>query len=99
MNGRLSAYDLETGERIYRQRVGSADSFSGSALAADGRLYFVTETGDTFVVRAGREFELLATNESRRGCDDVPGCVRWRAWWCVGSTMFMESERRNEARV
>ncbi len=62
MNGRLTAYDLETGERIYRQRVGQAVSFSGSAIAADGRLYFTTEEGDTYVVRAGREFALLATN-------------------------------------
>ena len=62
MNGRLSAYDLETGERVYRHRVGSGVSFSGSAIAADGRLYFTTEEGDTFVVKAGREFALLATN-------------------------------------
>jgi outer membrane protein assembly factor BamB len=63
MNGRLSAYDLESGERIYRERVGQSDSFSGSSIAADGRLYFTTETGTTYVVRAGEPFELLATNE------------------------------------
>ncbi len=63
MNGRLSAYDAVTGEEIYRQRVGRGGSFSGSGIAADGRLYFTTETGTTYVVRAGRTYELLAENE------------------------------------
>ncbi|MEM9407909.1 MAG: PQQ-binding-like beta-propeller repeat protein [Acidobacteriota bacterium] len=63
MNGRLTAYDAATGEEIYRERVGKADSFSGSGIAADGRLYFTTETGTTYVVKAGRNFELLATND------------------------------------
>ena len=32
-------------------------------MAADGRLYFPSEDGDLFVVRAGRTFELLARND------------------------------------
>ena len=63
MNGRLSAYDAATGEEYYRERVGKGGSFSGSGIAADGRLYFTTESGLTYVVKAGRNYELLATNE------------------------------------
>ena len=62
-NGRLAAYDAETGERIYRQRVGRGESFSGSPVAADGRLYLTTEEGRTFVLRAGKTYEVLAQNE------------------------------------
>jgi outer membrane protein assembly factor BamB len=62
-NGRLATYDTATGELIYRQRLGRADSFSSSPVAADGRLYFTSEDGKTFVVRAGRDFEELAVNE------------------------------------
>ena len=62
-NGILSAYDPATGQRIYQQRVGpAAAGFSASPIAADGRLYLTSEDGDIFVVRAGRTFELLATN-------------------------------------
>jgi outer membrane protein assembly factor BamB len=62
-NGILSAYDAKTGERIYQQRVGPGSSgFSASPVAADGRLYLASEDGDIFVVRAGRTYELLATN-------------------------------------
>jgi outer membrane protein assembly factor BamB len=62
-NGILSAYDAKTGERIYRTRVSEAAAgFSASPIAAGGRVYLASEEGDVFVVRAGRTFELLATN-------------------------------------
>ena len=49
-------------ERVYQARVGSGGSFSASPVAADGKLYFTSEDGDIFVVKAGPSFELLATN-------------------------------------
>ncbi|HKY29071.1 MAG TPA: PQQ-binding-like beta-propeller repeat protein [Pyrinomonadaceae bacterium] len=59
-NGVLSAYDAKTGERIYQQRLPS--SFSASPVAADGRLYLSSEDGDVFVVKAGRQYELISKN-------------------------------------
>jgi outer membrane protein assembly factor BamB len=62
-NGVLSCYKAETGERVYQTRLGAAGaSFTASPLAADGRLYFPAETGEVYVLRAGPEFALLATN-------------------------------------
>ena len=61
-NGALECYDAKTGERIYRERLGEAASFSASGVAADGKLYLPSEQGDMFVVKAGREFELLGAN-------------------------------------
>ena len=64
-NGILSAYDAASGKQIYQQRVSpSAAGFSASPVAADGKIYLSSEEGDVFVVRAGRTFELLATNPS-----------------------------------
>ena len=59
-NGVLSAYAARTGERIYQQRLPS--SFSASPVAADGRLYLASEDGDVFVVKVGRQYELLSRN-------------------------------------
>jgi len=59
-SGVLTAYDAKTGEQIYQERLPS--SFSASPVAADGKLFLSSEDGDVFVVRAGRKFELLATN-------------------------------------
>ena len=62
-NGVLTTYDAATGERVYQHRVaGQSTAFSASPVAADGRLYLASEDGDVFVVKAGRTFELLATN-------------------------------------
>lgn len=59
-NGVLSAYEAKSGTRIYQQRLPS--SFSASPVAADGKLYLASEDGDVFVVKAGRQYELLSRN-------------------------------------
>jgi outer membrane protein assembly factor BamB len=62
-NGVFDAYDLKTGEEIYRQRIEPVGSgFSASPVAADGRIYLSSEDGDIIVVAAGREFRKLAVN-------------------------------------
>src|SRR6185436_6983719 len=62
-NGVLTCYNAETGERIYQQRIaGQSNAFTASPIAADGKLYFAGEDGDVFVVKAGPQYELLATN-------------------------------------
>ena len=62
-NGVLTAYDAATGERVYQQRVAAqSTAFSASPVAAGGHLYLASEDGDVFVVKAGRAFELVATN-------------------------------------
>jgi outer membrane protein assembly factor BamB len=62
-NGVVAAYDVRSGERKYQERLGgTGGSFSASPVAADGKVYFTSEDGDVFVVRAGPAYELLATN-------------------------------------
>ena len=62
-NGVFDAYDLQTGEEIYRQRLPLIGSgFSASPVAADGKIYLSSEDGEMLVVAAGREFKHLATN-------------------------------------
>jgi len=60
-NGILTAYRAETGEQLSMIRLSAAGaSFAASPVAADGRLYVASETGDVYVLRAGPEPELLA---------------------------------------
>jgi outer membrane protein assembly factor BamB len=62
-NGVLLAFDAKSGERLFQQRLGGGTSaFTASPVAADGKIYFMSEEGDVLVVKAGRTFELLATN-------------------------------------
>ena len=62
-NGVFDAYDLASGEEIYRTRIPHLGSgFSASPVAADGKIYLSNEDGDMIVVGAGREFDHIATN-------------------------------------
>jgi outer membrane protein assembly factor BamB len=60
--GILAAYKIDTGERVYQQRMTRGGSYSSSAVAADGRIYFASEDGDVIVAKAGPTFEKLAQN-------------------------------------
>ena len=59
-NGVLSCLDGKTGREVYRKRLGGA--CNSSPIANDGRIYLSNNDGTTFVVKAGRDFELLQTN-------------------------------------
>jgi outer membrane protein assembly factor BamB len=61
--GILTVYRAKTGELIYKQRLGAkGGAYSASPIAADGKIYFSSEDGDIFVVKAGPKYELLAVN-------------------------------------
>ena len=60
--GVLAAYQAETGERVYRQRLRRGGGFSASPVASDGKLYFSSEDGNVTVIKAGPQFERLAVN-------------------------------------
>ena len=62
--GFISAYDLETGERLYRSRIGtSRPAFSSSPWIAGDLLFALSESGETFVFEKGREYRLLHSND------------------------------------
>lgn len=59
--GILACLDGKTGQEQFRKRLGG--SSNSSPAASDGRVYVSDNEGKTFVVDAGRDFRLLATNE------------------------------------
>jgi outer membrane protein assembly factor BamB len=62
--GFFTAHDAKTGVEIYgRQRIDPTGvGFTASPWAANGRIYVVSEDGDTYVIRAGPKYELVAKN-------------------------------------
>lgn len=61
--GFLVAHDARTGDEVYRrQRLEIGNGFTASPWAYNGKVFLLSEDGDTFVVRAGPEFEILHTN-------------------------------------
>ena len=58
--GVLTAVDATTGERVWQERVEGV--FSASPVGGGGHVYFVSENGDTIVVKAGRKPQIVARN-------------------------------------
>jgi len=62
--GFFACYDAATGEEVYgRQRIPGGRAFTSSPWAYNGKIFCLNEDGKTFVIKAGREFELLHLNE------------------------------------
>lgn len=59
--GIVTAVEAETGERVWQERLGGV--YSASPIAGDGKVYFFSESGETLVLAAGRELEVLARND------------------------------------
>ena len=59
--GFLLCYDAETGKEIYgKQRIArDAAGFTASPWAYNGRVFCLSEDGDTYVIEAGPDFKVL----------------------------------------
>lgn len=68
-DSRQTAYcmDAATGELIYEERVNRAGQVYSSALLAGDRIYYLSRSGQTFVVPATKEFQILADNDLSDG--------------------------------
>ena len=67
--GILSAFNAKTGERHYQQRLEGLGNIYASPVGAGGRVYITDREGNTVVVKAGPEPEVLATNSLEDGFD------------------------------
>jgi outer membrane protein assembly factor BamB len=59
--GVITCVDAKTGERVWRERLGGL--YTASPIAAAGRIYLFSESGETIVLRAGRTPEVIARNQ------------------------------------
>jgi outer membrane protein assembly factor BamB len=81
--GALTCYEVASGKRVYRERIGGT-SYTASPVAADGHIYFVSEQGEVRVVKAGADFELLAVNDVGDLCMASPALA--------GGALFIRSQ-------
>lgn len=76
--GFLSCYEARTGKEVYsRQQIAAgATAFTTSPWANDGKLFCLSEDGDTFVIQTGPEFKVLGRNALNEMCMATPAAVR-----------------------
>ena len=90
----VTSFEAATGKVLWQGRLGVAqrEGFSASPVAADGKVFFTNDQGETFVLRAGPTFELLRTNRIGESTLASPALVdgRWyirtdRSLFAIGS--------------
>lgn len=62
--GILNRYDAKTGTQTYKTRIDpAASAFTTSPWAYNGKLFCLSEEGQTFVIGTGDQFQLLRVND------------------------------------
>ena len=95
MKGIVEGIDVKTGKTVWKKRLsgttGSGNVWGSIMMSADGLLYMLNQSGDTFVFRASPKHELIATNSLGETTNStvVPSggdlFIRTHnALWCIG---------------
>lgn len=70
--GDITCYKPEDGQVLSQMTLTPSSSFSASAVAGDGKIYYAGEKGTIYVLEAGSLPKLLATNEMGEPCLATP---------------------------
>jgi outer membrane protein assembly factor BamB len=93
--GFLTCHDARTGKVVYtKQRISpEAAAFTASPWAANGKLFLLSEDGDTFVIGAGAEYKLLGKNSLDEMCMATPAIARGSLFIRTASKLYRISKR------
>jgi outer membrane protein assembly factor BamB len=90
-NGIGSCFEAKTGRVKWKERLGRRHS--ASAIAAGGNAYFLDDDGETFVIKASPEYELVSQNSLGEAAFASPAISRGQLFirtakhlWCIGQT-------------
>ncbi|MBI3683178.1 MAG: PQQ-binding-like beta-propeller repeat protein [Acidobacteria bacterium] len=77
--GIIASMDPQTGEELKVDRSKEAmGEYYSSPVAADDKVFFVSEAGKVTVVKAGRQWEILAVNDLGEECYATPAIAGGR---------------------
>lgn len=87
--GFVTCHEALTGAEVYdRQPFARGSTFTASPWAYNGKLFFLSEDGDTFVVEAGPEFRLLATHSLEELCIATPSICQGKLFLRTASKLY-----------
>lgn len=92
--GVATCLDAKDAKLVWQKRF--SGEFSSSPVYVDGKIYFSNQEGESFVIAAGREYELLATNKLDDGCMASPAIYE-KALYLRTKTHLYRLEKPREA--
>lgn len=88
MEGVINCYDVKAGKDLWKDRISTA-RVSASPVAAEGKVYFINESGQVIVVEPGKELKVVAKNTVGSEANEV---FRSTPTPC-GGQFFIRSDR------
>ena len=87
--GIFTSFDIRTGEIIKQARLaGALGDYYASPVAADGKIYTVSEEGKASVIEAGREWRVLKVNDLEDGCKGTPAIAGGKLYVRTYGTLY-----------
>ncbi|MBI5394142.1 MAG: PQQ-binding-like beta-propeller repeat protein [Verrucomicrobia bacterium] len=86
--GIVSCFEAATGKQVWRERLGASGDYSASPVAADGKLFLVSETGKVSVLAAGPKFQLLHQSPIGERCLATPAIAAGRLYLRTEKHLF-----------
>jgi outer membrane protein assembly factor BamB len=92
--GLLGCFDVRTGKEMYKERIGpGATAFTASPWATGGKLFCLSEDGDTFVIEAGAKFKRVGKNSLGEMCMATPALAQGNLLIRTQSKLYCLRER------
>ena len=94
--GFLTCHHAKTGKEVYgKRRFSPSGSFTASPFAFNGHLFFLSEDGLTYVVKAGPEFEIVERNPLDELCLASPAAAGDKLLIRTASKLYCLTEGAN----
>lgn len=93
-SGVATCMDAKTGETLWKERL--RGQFSASIMLAGDHLYLFDHEGIGYVIKPGREYQLVATNHLADGCMASPVAIGSHLLLRTRSAIYLLGEQANE---
>ena len=81
--GIITCVDAESGNVLYRERLGASGAYIASPILANGNIYIPSNNGVITVVKAGNQLEILAQNDLGEKIYSTPAVI--------GNTLYVRT--------
>ncbi|MCW5976837.1 MAG: PQQ-binding-like beta-propeller repeat protein [Bryobacteraceae bacterium] len=90
MTSIATCLEATTGKTVWQGRLGEAarEGFSASPVAVEGKVFFTNDEGETFVLAAGPEFNLLRVNRLNEQTLATPALVDGKWYFRTASHLI-----------
>ena len=93
--GIITCLQAKTGQVAWQKRLPAGGDYYASILAADGKLYTLSEEGKVCVLEAGEKFHLLSVNDMGERCMATPAISQGQIFIRSDKTLYCIGKPRS----